>query len=88
MAVNLNTLDQVGNSRILPAWSPEGDKAYPLRLYEQDLRLWCTATDIQEDRRGPTAALRLTGAAKTIVREMPVATLQHGQQVVDTTPDS
>ena len=73
----------LANGRVPPSWSVEQDKRYPLRHYIQDLTLWAAATDIDAPRRGPAAALRLTGAARSIIREMPPHLLQAGQVVDD-----
>ena len=73
----------LANSRVPPTWSVEGDRRYPLRNYVQDVYLWAAATDMDEERQGPAAALRLTGAARAIVREMPTALLRYGQQIAD-----
>ena len=73
----------LANGRVPPTWSVEQDKRYPLRHYVQDLALWAAGTDVDINRRGPVAALRLTGAARTIIREMPPELLQLGQVVAD-----
>ena len=73
----------LANSRVPPTWSVEGDRRYPLRNYVQDVNLWAAATDLDEERRGPAAALRLTGAARAIVREMPTDLLRNGQRIPD-----
>ena len=73
----------LANGRIPPTWSVENDKAYPLRLFAEDLRLWQAATDIDAARCGPAVVLRITGAARTLLREVPVATLANGQLVPD-----
>ena len=71
------------SSRIPPTWCVENDRRYPLRYYRQDLELWSASTDIEEHRKGPASLQRITGAARTILREMPILLLQQGQQVVD-----
>ena len=80
---NHQTLDALASSRIPPAWSPEHERSYPFRTWEGDLRLWYGATDIDEVRRGPTVALRIGGAAKLILRELPIAHLAQGRQERD-----
>ena len=62
----------LANGRIPPTWSIENDKNYPLRIFVEDLRLWGAATDIDVARRGPAVVLRITGAARALLREMPV----------------
>ncbi len=69
MATNMNQhvkannhmdLAALASSRIPPAWGPEQERSYPNRNWESGLRLWYAATDIDEARRGPTVALRVT----------------------------
>lgn len=73
----------LANSRIPPTWSIERDKFYPLRYYRTDLEVWSASTDMDPLRQGPAASMRITGAARLIVREMPVPLLQNGQVVID-----
>lgn len=73
----------LANGRVPPTWSLEKDKAYPLRTYVQDLEVWAAATDLLEARMAPAAVLRLTGAARTVMREVPTALLTLGQDFVD-----
>jgi len=73
----------LANSKIPPTWSAERDKVYPLREYIRDLRLWSVATDTPEAKQAPAAALRLTGAAKLIIREMPTDLLTDGEFIFD-----
>lgn len=74
---------QLANGRVPPSWSPEHEKEYPFRFYEADALLWCAATDLDENRRGPALALRLTGSAKMIIRELDPAILINGQNVLE-----
>ena len=69
----------LANGRVPPTWAVEQDRRYPLRHYAEDLRLWCSATDLIEERRGPAAVLRLSGAARSIMRSMPVNMLSFGR---------
>ena len=71
----------LANSRIPPTWCIERDKVYPLRFYRTDLEVWAASTDLEVARQGPAASMRITGAARAIVREIPVATLQNGAMV-------
>ena len=73
----------LANSRVPPAWCVERDRTYPLRRYVRDLQLWAVATDIPEARQGPVVALRLTGAARELVCEMPVEMLTNGEDIND-----
>lgn len=68
----------LANSRIPPSWCIERDKVYPLRFYRTDLEVWAASTDLDVARQGPAASMRISGAARMIVREIPVATLQQG----------
>ena len=72
----------LANSRIPLTWSLENDRKYPLRYYRHDLEVWAAATDMQADRQGPAASMRITGAARTIVREIPIAQLQNGRVII------
>ena len=45
-----------------PGWRP-GVPRYPLRLYEQLLKLWWRQTDVSEAQSGPLMAGRLRGTA-------------------------
>ena len=80
---NANGLEQIANARIPPAWGPEMERNYPFRIWEQDIELWGMATDIEEARRAPTIALRVSGSAKLIVREIGADMLQNGRQQRD-----
>ena len=80
---NANGLEQIANARIPPAWGPEMERNYPFRIWEQDIELWGMATDIEEVRRAPTIALRVSGSAKLIVREIGADMLQNGRQQRD-----
>lgn len=74
---------QIATGRIPPAWSPEGDRRYPFRHWEQDVQLWVAATDIPEERIGAVVALRVLGSAKSLIREIPPDLLINGQDVPD-----
>ena len=73
----------LANSRIPPSWSVERDKIYPLRYYRTDLEVWSASTDMDALRQGPAASMRITGAARLIIREMPINLLINGQVVQD-----
>ena len=73
----------LANSRIPPTWSVERDKAYPLRYYRHDLEVWSASTDMDVVRQGPAASMRITGAARLVIREMPIDMLQNGRNVAD-----
>lgn len=73
----------LANSRIPPTWCVENDARYPLRYYRHDLEVWSASTDMDVLRQGPAASMRITGSARTVVREMPIALLTGGQQVPD-----
>lgn len=80
----LNDLNlQQANGRVPPAWGPEHERSYSFRYYEADTMLWCLASDMDEARKGPALALRLTGAAKMIIRELDPTVLVQGQVIVD-----
>ena len=72
-------LDQdLATGKVPPAWSSENDAHYSFRVWLQDLTLWASATDVPEVRQASTVGLRLTGVAKTVVREMQADTLTNG----------
>ena len=74
---------QLASGRTPPSWTAERDRSYPFRHYMADLLLWNEATDLEEARRGPSAALRIGGAAKIMIREMPPEQLRDGMIVAD-----
>ena len=57
-----------------PSWSAElavdPDYPYTLEEYRRDVRRWCGATKVTEERRGPMLALSLGGAARTLIDEI------------------
>jgi hypothetical protein len=71
--------DEMASGKVPPSWCPERDKEYPLRFYIQDLKLWELGCDLAPEKRGPVAALRLTGGAKALVRELDAQILAWGQ---------
>ena len=73
----------LANARVPPTWNVEGDRKYPLRAYIQDLQMWAAATDMAEGRQGPACVLRLTGAARLIMREIPADLMANGQDITD-----
>lgn len=74
---------QMANGRVPPSWGPESERSYSFRNYETDAMLWTYASDMDDGRKGPALALRLTGAAKMIVRELDPQMLVQGQIVVE-----
>ena len=74
---------QAATGRVPPSWGPEHEKGYSFRFYEADALLWCLASDMDEHRKGPALALRLTGAARMITREIDPNTLSVGAVVDD-----
>ena len=73
----------MANGKVPPSWSPERDKAYPLRTWVQDVRLWAMATDTDVQRQGPSAALRIAGTARELIRELDVNVLAQGMMLQD-----
>jgi hypothetical protein len=71
----------LANSKVPPSWCVERDKQYPLREFIRDVRLWSVATDLEESRQAPAVALRLSGASRLIIREMPTQLLTDGEAV-------
>jgi len=74
---------QMASAKIPPSWGPETERAYPFRVYEQDAVLWTLATDLPQPQHGPAMALRLSGSAREVIRELDPNILVNGQQVVD-----
>ncbi len=69
----------IANGKVPPAWCLENDRLYALRTYRRDLELWAAVTDLRVDQLGPAAALRITGCARDLIREIPIAELQQGR---------
>ncbi|CAJ1434401.1 unnamed protein product [Effrenium voratum] len=59
--------------KVPPTWCVERNGSWL-----SDLVLWASATDMEQQRQGPVAALQITGAAREIIREIPPATLRDG----------
>ena len=74
---------QTASGKIPPSWSPERDRSYSFRQFQQDILLWAAATDVQADRQGPAVALRLAGSAKVLAREMDPNMLINGVMIDD-----
>ena len=74
---------QMANGRVPPSWGPEHERTYCFRYYEIDAHLWNLASDMDDARKGPALALRLTGAAKMIIRELDPNILVVGQVIVE-----
>ena len=74
---------QIASGKIPPAWGPERERDYAFRFYESDTMLWTLATDLPVAQHGPSLALRLTGAARDLVREVDANTLVNGQVIAD-----
>ena len=73
----------MANTKIPPAWSIETDKQYPLRVWRSDLEIWAASTDLREEQKAPAAVMRITGAARELLREIQIALLQQGQLIPD-----
>ena len=73
----------LANAKVPPSWGVEKERQYPLRMFVQDVELWGLATDLPEARQGPALALRLTGHAREMIREMPPQLLAFGQEIAD-----
>ena len=56
---------------------PEMEGKYSFRIILKDLELWNEATEIERERRGAVVAMRLTGTAKEIARDIDAVTLRH-----------
>ena len=72
----------VANTEAPPGWGPEDayDPEYPytLKEYMRDVGRWMVATKVTKERQGPLLALALSGAARTVVDEIPDHVLVSG----------
>ena len=64
--------------KVPPCWSIERNHVYTLRAWVSDLILWASATDLDQHRQGPIAALQVTGSARELIREIPPDQLAQG----------
>ena len=85
MAMNAQAAEFQGlaSSKLPPTWSIERDLDYPLRHYRQDLEVWSACSDLRAEQQGPAALLRITGAARELLRELPIGILTNGQAIAD-----
>jgi hypothetical protein len=74
---------QLANGRVPPSWGPEKEREYSFRFYEADVQLWQLATEVPAAQHGPAIALRLTGSARDVIRELDPQVLVNGQQIID-----
>ena len=70
--------------KVPPRWSPEMDDSYSFASWLADIKMWASATDVDEDRQGAAVSMRLHGGAKEIAREMAEQIIT-GADEVDTT---
>ena len=73
-------LEATGPLKVPPAWSPDQARSYPFRFWLQDVTMWAAAAarEVLPEQRGPAVALRLGGAARQLVREIPPDRLRDG----------
>lgn len=71
------------SAKIPPSWSPERDRVYPLRTWILDVRLWARGTDVEDQRMGPVAAMRVGGSAREFIRELDTNVLANGMMLAD-----
>ena len=64
--------------KVPPTWSIERAHTYTLRCWVSDLILWASATDLEQHRQGPIAALQVSGSARELIREIPPDQLANG----------
>ena len=69
---NLPTVffDASANTKTPPAWGPELEGQYPFKVYIQDCMMWSLATELPEEKQAPAVAMRLSGTARALCREM------------------
>eukprot|EP00971_Amphidinium_carterae_P289093 5740147-Amphidinium_carterae.1 len=78
---NAHPLADIGANatlRVPPAWSVKNEARYPFRHFERDVHLWATATDVDLLRLGPLVALRVSGVAQDLIREINPVNLAQG----------
>ena len=72
----------VGDGNNPPPWCPElaHDREYPYTLAEwkRDLRRWQAATKVPPQRQGPSVALAVGGAARTVIDDVEEEILING----------
>ena len=73
----------LATARVPPSWCSENDRNYPLRTWMRDVELWAAATDVPVARQAPAILIRLTGAVRNLMREIPIDILTQGQNYVD-----
>ncbi|CAK0910539.1 unnamed protein product, partial [Prorocentrum cordatum] len=74
--IETNTLHVQGTHRIPPAWQPGAD--YTFRDWERDVTNWIRLTDLQADQIGGTIYQRVSGLAKTLLRDIPDNVISYG----------
>ncbi|CAK0838336.1 unnamed protein product [Prorocentrum cordatum] len=73
-------LAQQSTSKVPPFWAPYLEqRGYPFRLWVQDVTLWCAATELQPQQRGPAIVQRLGGTARYLCREVPLEAIAMGR---------
>ena len=72
----------VANGEQPPTWSAElavnPDYPYTLEEYRRDVRRWCGATKVTEERQGPLLSLAIGGSARTVIDEIDDFALARG----------
>lgn len=71
-------MQTLGPTKVPLSWGAGQESKYSFRKFLKYLSIWDTATEIEADRRGAVIAVRLTGAAKEIARELGSDTLRNG----------
>ena len=57
------------------------EQEYPFRDWIADIIAWCSATTLDEERKGPQIELALGGTARSLVRELPAQAKRFGAEV-------
>eukprot|EP00971_Amphidinium_carterae_P226603 4494436-Amphidinium_carterae.1 len=70
------------SSKKPPAWNAE-QRQYRFVDYVRDVRLWAAATDLRASQIGPALALRLSGEARDVVRDLDPLELSNGRIMAD-----
>ena len=70
-------------SKVPPYWEPSLERrGYPMRTWMQDIGIWATATELQEEQIAGVVVQRIGGVARDMLREMPLELLRNGRDEV------
>eukprot|EP00971_Amphidinium_carterae_P281277 5584632-Amphidinium_carterae.3 len=70
------------SSKRPPTWNAE-QRQYKFLDYIRDVRLWCAACELRPTQMGPAIAMRLTGEARDVIRDLDPMELMNGRPAPD-----